>query len=414
MKSLSPLLFLLAFCLGIAYWWRSPADELHAAPSSEQSYAAELGIFERGIVPAAHRLEQYEHFLQGKRLALLVNHTATIGNTHLVDTLLARGHKIVKIFAPEHGFRGDADNGEKVKNMRDPRTNIPIISLYGENLRPQAAEFADIDIVIFDVQDVGVRFYTYTTSMTYMMEACARFGKAFLVLDRPNPNGHYVDGPVLVRKNASFVGLHPVPIVHGLTVAEYARMINEEGWLREGLKCDLHYVPCDNYRHDMLYEVPLAPSPNLRTMRSIYLYPSLCLLEGTTASLGRGTDAPFERYGHPKYPKGKAKFTPQPAYGSKNPPHKGVECRGYDLSRADMDTLQAAGRMDIEFLVDFYRDFPRSETFFNDFFERLAGDGRLRAQIEAGASAADIRLSWEADLKAYRKLREKYLLYPEK
>jgi uncharacterized protein YbbC (DUF1343 family) len=385
------------------------------------SHFSNIFKFSTDLRPAADRLEQYEHILRGRRIALLVNHTATVGSglsaVHLVDTLLSRGHNIVKIFAPEHGFRGDADNGEKLSNSRDGRTGVPIISLYGEQRRPEAKHFEDIDIIIFDVQDVGVRFYTYTTSMTYMMEAAAEFGKPFLVLDRPNPNGHYVDGPVLDRKYASFVGLHPVPIVHGLTVAEYAWMINEEGWLKGGRRCSLSYVPCENYRHDKFYRLPLPPSPNLTSMRSIYLYPAICLFEGTTVSLGRGTDAPFERYGHPKYVGGKYSFTPRPTHGSKYPPHEGEICFGYDLTFLSEDILQRDSLLNLTYLIDYHKNFPKSELFFNgkgetQFFDKLAGTNLLRQQLAAGKTEVEIRQSWQPALEDYKKLRARYLLYP--
>jgi uncharacterized protein YbbC (DUF1343 family) len=419
------MLFRVIMLLGLAIILLATLTQFVTLPYPPKVQAAtgadsvlKISGYDRDIIPAAERIEQYEHFLRGRRIALLVNHTATVGGAHLVDTLLARGHNIVKIFAPEHGFRGDADNGEKLKNSSDPRTRLPIISLYGDQRRPEAAHFADIDIVIFDVQDVGVRFYTYTTSMTYMMEACAEFDKIFLVLDRPNPNGHYVDGAVLDRKFSSFVGLHPVPIVHGLTVAEYARMINEEGWLKGGKKCQLHYVPCDGYSHDKFYELPTPPSPNLTSMRSIYLYPAICLFEGTTVSLGRGTDAPFERYGHPKYSHSKYSFTPQPRSGSKSPPHKGVPCFGFDLTHKSVDDLQKEAKLNLTYLIDFHTNFPKNETFFNGegnarFFDKLAGTDKLRSQIEARKSAAEIRNSWQKELNEYLILRQKYLLYPD-
>ena len=375
-------------------------------------------LFSNDMVPAAHRIELYEDYLKGKNIALLVNHTATIGETHLVDTLLQRGHKIVKIFAPEHGFRGDADNGENIKSGIDEKTQIPIVSLYGSNKKPTAKDFENIDIVIFDIQDVGVRFYTYTTSMTYMMEACALFNKPFLVLDRPNPLGHYVDGAVLNKELSSFIGLHPVPIVHGLTVAEYAKMINEEGWLPNNLKVDLITILVENYAHDKYYKLPANPSPNLTDMKGIYLYPSICLFEGTHVSLGRGTDAPFQRLGHPKYPNKDYIFKPQATYGSKNPPHKDTECYGYDLTNIDIKAMQMDTLINISYILDFYKNFPKEEKFFimnkdnSSFFDKLAGTKEFRAQIMAGASEEEIRASWKADLDNYKALRAKYLLYP--
>ncbi len=369
------------------------------------------------IVPAADQFFKYYDYIKGKRLALVVNHTSMVGSKHLVDTLLGLDCQVKKVFAPEHGFRGQADAGERLSDKIDPRTGVPLISLYGKNKRPSKSQLEGVDLVIFDVQDVGTRFYTYTSTMTYVMEACAEFGVPLLILDRPNPNGYYVDGPILQADQKSFVGLHPVPIVHGLTVAEYARMINEEGWLRDGLYCELYHVQCANYSHRDFYELPLAPSPNLPNMRSIYLYPSLCWLEGTTVSVGRGTDKQFQVYGQPQANQGAFEFVPQPQAGAKYPKHKDNRCQGYDLSAIEEKTLQQRSQIQLEYLLDFYKKAPASvqANFFNanNFFDKLAGTAELQAQIKAGKTAAEIRASWAADLAAYKALRKKYLLYAD-
>jgi uncharacterized protein YbbC (DUF1343 family) len=398
MRWLLPLCFLLPISLSLAWWPSSPIPDR--------------------ILPGAEQVHLYQHFLKGRRIGLIVNHTSTIGQVHLVDSLLRLDAKIIRIFAPEHGFRGEGDAGEKIGNSFDPKTKIPIVSVYGKSLEPRPEDLQDLDLLIFDIQDVGVRFYTYTSTMTYMMKAAARQGIDFLVLDRPNPNGHYVDGPVLKDKNLrSFVGLHPVPIVHGLTVAEYARMINEEGWLGEGLRCQLYYVACANYRHSSFYEPPIPPSPNLKTLRSIYLYPSLCLFEGTNVSLGRGTKHPFEVYGLPDWPEGPFAFTPQPSPGAKNPPHKGIRCYGYDLSASPLGTLQQEKQFKLEYLWQLYHKLKAEQkaNFFSNpsFFDQLAGNTQLRAQIQQGLPIEAIRQSWQSDLAEYGLLRQKYLLYPE-
>lgn len=383
-----------------------------AAPRPMQT-----AVFHEDIKPAAEQLFKYINFIKGKRIGLVVNQTSTIGTTHLVDTLLQLGCNIQKIFAPEHGFRGKADRGEHIKDGKDPGTGVKIVSLYGKNLRPGADLMQDIDLVIFDIQDVGVRFYTFTSTMTYMMEACAEFKIPMLVLDRPNPLGHVVDGPLMEKDWKSFVGLHPVPIIHGLTTAEYARMINGEGWLRDSLKCELYHVECLNYDHHKFYKLPIKPSPNLPNMHSIYLYPSLCLFEGTTVSMGRGTDKQFQVYGHPDFKKGNYTFVPKPGEGDKNPVHNGKSCQGYDLSTLDENTLQKELSFNLSFLIQYYRDADSElkASFFNkdDFFHKLAGNNRLRADIIAGKSEAEIRKSWQKDLDAYKALRKKYLLYKE-
>ena len=365
--------------------------------------------------PAAYIPEAYLPKLAGKSLGLVVNQTSTLADgTHLVDTLLALGQDVRRIFAPEHGFRGDADAGAKVKDGVDTRTGLPIRSLYGRDKMPTLDDLADIDLIVFDIQDVGARFYTYISTLHYVMESAARYGKQVLILDRPNPNGHYVDGPLRQPGLESFVGLDPIPVVHGLTVGEYARMVNGEGWLGEGLQCELEVQLCPDYTHDAVYELPVPPSPNLPNQRSIYLYPSLCFFEGTALSVGRGTDRQFQLYGHPALLSGPALFTPRPGPGAADPKLNGALCHGYDLSTGPAESYRIEF-IDLGPLLEAHKELKgQGVTFFTrpDFFDLLAGTDSLRKMIEAGASEEDIRASWTADLAAYRTLRERYLLYP--
>ncbi len=394
------------------YW---PAN---TATAQENSFKGlKTATFSKEITVAAARFEQYEPFIKGKRLGLVVNHTAMVNNTHLVDTLLKRGHKVQRIFAPEHGFRGDADAGEHVSNSVDKATQIPIVSVYGENKKPKAADLADLDLLIFDIQDVGVRFYTYTSTMTYIMEACAELDKPLLILDRPNPNGHLVDGFILEKQYRSFVGLHPVPILHGLTVAEYARMINGEGWLSNGKSCNLYYVPCDNYDHKIYYQLPHRPSPNLKDMRAVYLYASLCFFEGTSVSVGRGTEKPFQQYGHPDFSPAQAvySFTPTPQAGAKNPLHNGKRCNGEDLSKISLDELQKRKGLDLNYIVKGYKWASDKNSFFlkSNFLELLAGTSRLRESLVKGLNPEQIAALWKNELSEYKLLRKRYLLYAD-
>ncbi len=347
--------------------------------------------------------------LQNKRVALVVNQTSVIGTRHLVDTLLGHNITIAKVFAPEHGFRGDADAGEHVKNSIDTKTNLSIISLYGNNKKPTAAQLADVDIVIFDIQDVGARFYTYISTLHYLMEACAEHKKQVIVLDRPNPNGHYVDGPVLDMEFKSFVGMHPIPIVHGLTVGELAMMINGEKWLPGGATCELEVVKMQNYTHDTPYSLPIKPSPNLPNDQSIMLYPSLCLFEGTIMSMGRGTYFPFQVVGYPDERFGPFRFSPISIDGmAKNPPYENQVCYGVDLRNEPVED-----KVSLEYLIRFYKLAENKDKFFNNFFNNLAGNDILMKQIKDGKSEDEIRKTWEKDLEAYKIMREKYLLYQE-
>lgn len=388
--------------------------------SSTESTTAEKEAVEVQAEPVvgAAQLDAYLPMLIGKKVSLLVNHTTTIGDRHLVDVLLEKGVEIQSIFAPEHGFRGTADAGEHITDGKDPETGIPLVSLYGKNRKPQAEQLAGLDWVIFDIQDVGARFYTYISSMSYMMDACADLGIQMLILDRPNPNGHYFDGPLVDlehEKYVPFVGLHPVPIVHGMTVGEYAQMVNGEGWLTDGRTCKLTVIPVQNYTHQTVYDLPIPPSPNLPNMRSIYLYPSLCFFEGTVASEGRGTDKQFQVYGHPDYPAGDYTFTPMPGPGSKHPKLEGQECHGQDLTSLDPLDIRKEARINLSYFIEFYRNFPNKDELFrtNKYFDTLAGSKKLREDIEAGKTEAEIRAGWEEELAAYGAMRKPYLLYPE-
>lgn len=365
------------------------------------------------IIPAAERTTLYFPMLEGKQIALVANHSSLIGQQHLVDSLIGAGFSVVRVFSPEHGFRGTADAGEHVGDGIDLVTGLPVVSLYGQNRRPQDEHLADIDLVVFDIQDVGARFYTYISTMTYVMESCARLGIPFLVLDRPNPNGFYVDGPVLEEAFSSFVGLHPVPIVHGMTVGEYARMVNGEGWLGNGLQCDLTVITVRNYSHSDFYELPVRPSPNLPNKYAVYLYPSLCLFEGTVVSLGRGTEKPFQVIGHPLYPGIDYRFTPRPMPGASQPPLSGEECFGYDLTDYARRMDEHPPQLNLSWLFDFHNKLSDKTPFFNNFFNRLAGNATLRKQIEQGMSEEEIRATWQEGLDAFKLIRKKYLLYDD-
>lgn len=363
----------------------------------------------------AERLDLYWPLIKDKKVAFVVNQTSTMGEGHLIDSLHALNLDIVRIFAPEHGFRGTADAGEKIKDGKDAATGIPITSLYGKKRKPTSDDLAEVDWVIFDIQDVGARFYTYISSMHYVMQACAEQGVAFMVLDRPNPNGHYVDGPVLDPAYQSFVGMHEVPVVHGLTVGEYASMVNEEGWLGKGLKCDLKVIPCTGYTHQTAYTLPIKPSPNLPNNRAIYLYPSLCFFEGTQVSVGRGTDKQFQLIGLPDYPSEEFSFTPSPKPGARYPKHQDQLCKGFDLTRKEAADIHREARLNLSYLLKVYRNAPNKEQFFlkTNFFDKLAGGKSLQEQVKAGWSEQQIRESWEPQLSQFKKTRKKYLLYAD-
>ena len=361
--------------------------------------------------PGAYQIKQYIKLLEGKSVAILANQTSMIGNTHVVDSLLSYNIGIKAIFSPEHGFRDMADAGEKIESGKDPKTGITLISLYGNHLKPIPDDLKGIDIVIFDIQDVGTRFYTYISTLHYLLEACAENNVKCLILDRPNPNGFYFDGNILDTIHRSFVGMDPVPIVHGMTVGEYARMLNGEGWLKGGLKCDLEVIKCKNYTHSTMYELPVRPSPNLPNQNSIYLYPSICFFEGSTLSLGRGTSFPFQVYGSPDLPDKGFSFTPQSVPGAKNPPLLGVKCYGTDLRDALEKKLVPRPEINLNLVIDAYNEFPDKEKFFTPYFDVLAAGPVLREQIQKGMTAEEIRATWKEGLEKYSKIREKYLLY---
>jgi len=364
------------------------------------------------ITIGAEKMNEYLPLLKNKKVALVVNQTSMVRKTHLVDTLLKRKVNILNIFAPEHGFRGDHSAGEKVKSGIDALTKLQVISLYGKNKKPTEAQMAKCDIVIFDIQDVGARFYTYISTLHYVMEACAESNKLLLILDRPNPNGYYVDGPVLDTSYRSFVGMHPVPIVHGMTVGEYAQMINGERWLKDSLQCKLQIIKCDKYTHDQLYRLPVKPSPNLPTAEAIFLYPSLCLFEGTNVSLGRGTKKPFECLGKPGNSIGDYNFTPLNLPGiAEKPPFQDTLCRGFLLSEYAKNFMFYDMKINLYWLKELYKVEKEKSTFFNSFFDKVAGNSILRKQIAEGKSEEDIRQSWQEGLQTYKPIRKKYLLY---
>lgn len=355
----------------------------------------------------------YFPLLEGKRVAVMTNQTGMAGDEHLVDLLLRHNHNLVGIFSPEHGFRGTADAGEHVSSSVDEKTGIPIWSLYGSgNGKPSAEKMKAFDILVFDLQDVGLRFYTYYASMARLMDACAEHGKKMIVLDRPNPNGMYVDGPILDMKHKSGVGWLPIPVVHGMTLGELALMINGEGWLPEKRVCDLTVIPCENYTHQTHYVLPIAPSPNLPNNHAIYLYPSTCLFEGTVMSLGRGTPYPFEVYGHPNYKGSAFSFTPRSMPGARKPPLLNKKCYGVDLRELPDEQIITAG-FDLSYLIDAYRNLNIGNKFFTSFFEKLVGVDYIRQEIIAGKTAEEISKRWHCDVEQFKHQRKPYLLYEE-
>ena len=368
----------------------------------------------QNIKTGAESVSEYLPLLQGKKVAVLSNQTGMIGKTHLVDSLVALKINIVAIMSPEHGFRGDADAGEHVSSSVDQKTGIPIKSLYEGNTGKPASELMkEIDVMVFDLQDVGVRFYTYLTTMARMMEACAENGVKMVILDRPNPIGFYVDGPILDMKYKSGVGWLPIPTVHGMTLGELAGMINGEKWLKEGIQCDIKVIKCKNYTHASMYQLPVKPSPNLPDMRSIYLYPSTCYFEATPVSLGRGTTTAFQMYGHPNMKGYKFSFTPRSIPGAKFPPQLDKECFGVDLRKTpSTEEINKAG-INLEYVVDAYKNLNLDDHFFRSFFENLIGQGYVRKMIKDGKTAAEIKAMWAGDVAKFKEQRRPYLLYPE-
>ena len=364
-------------------------------------------VFSQEIIQGAERVDYYFNKLNDNKIAIIANNTSVIktskGSTHIIDTLIARGLSINKIFSPEHGFLGDKDDGEKFEI--DFYNSIEIISLYGGNRRLKDEDIEDIDIIIFDIQDVGVRFYTYLSTLHYAMQSAARKNKKFIIMDRANPNSFYIDGPVLDLKNSSFIGLHPVPIVYGMTIGEYGLMINGEGWLENNLKVDLEVIKLKNYNHKLKYEPPIRPSPNLPNIQSIYLYPSLAFLEKTEVSVGRGTTTQFQIYGHPDF-KGDFSFTPQPNFGSQYPKLKGVLSYGEDLRN-----YKTSNMIELKWLINSFTQINDKNNFFRSDFDKLSGTSNLKKQIIEGLSESEIRDSWKEGLEKFKKIRKKYLLY---
>ena len=359
----------------------------------------------QNIITGSEKTGDYLTLLEGKKVGLVVNQTSLIEHIHIVDSLMALKIDVVKVFSPEHGFRGLASAGEKVEDGIDLKSRLPIISLYGSKSRkPNSEQLNNIEILLFDIQDVGVRFYTYISTLHYVMEAAAENNIPVIILDRPNPNGHYIDGPLRKEKFKSFVGMHPIPIVHGMTIGEYAKMINGENWISK--KCELKVIKMDNYYRNYFYELPVKPSPNLPNKIAINLYPSLCLFEGTNVSIGRGTNFPFQQFGAP-YIESKYSFIPNANKGSKKPKHLNTKCFGTDLRKHN----GRLNEINLEWLIDTYNSSPKKEEFFNNFFDKLAGTDQLRNQIIAGNSSEEIKNNWQLDLENFKKLRSKYLLY---
>jgi uncharacterized protein YbbC (DUF1343 family) len=368
----------------------------------------------RGLssVTGAERTSSYLPLLKGKSVGLTANHTSVIGKNHLADSLISAGIHITKIFSPEHGFRGQAGAGDLIGNSIDRQTGLPVISLYGNRHKPSKDDLEGIDIMVYDIQDVGVRFYTYISTMHYVMEACAEKGIPVIILDRPDPLGYYVDGPVLDTSFRSFVGMHPIPVVYGMTAGELAGMINDQGWLAGKIKCNLTVIPCENYDHNTRYDLPVNPSPNLNCMEAIYLYPSVCFFEGTVMSLGRGTDYPFRVVGHPEFPDTSFSFTPKVNAANSNPVFLNKPCYGVNLRNLTITELRQMKQINLSWLTDVYKKMG-SINFFTDYIDKLAGTDKLRLQVTKGLTEQQIRQSWQDDLNRFSTLRKKYLLYAD-
>lgn len=409
----STLLFVLITTVSCG---NNPDSKKNSEPVSEETNSD----FDREspIILGANRTSSYLPLLKGKKVGIVGNQTSIISisgetpkgdqNVHLVDSLVALGVNVVKVFAPEHGFRGTADAGEVIKDGKDLKTGLPILSLYGNNKKPSAAQLEDIEIMIFDIQDVGARFYTYISTLHYVMEACAENNIPLVVFDRPNPNGHYIDGPVLEPAYKSFVGMHPIPVVHGLSIGEYAKMVNGEEFLTGGIQTDLTIIEMENYNHSRAYDLPVKPSPNLPNAASINLYPSLCFFEGTNVNEGRGTSKQFQVFGSPFLDEKvfDYSYVPEPNEGAKNPKHLGKICYGKDLSQHTR-----IDKVNLEWLIEAYKNTSNQPEFFNAFFTKLAGTEKLQEQIEAGMTSEEIRETWKEGLEEYAVIREKYLLY---
>ena len=393
---------ILLISFGCASKKNTPSATINKTPQLTNT-VSNYGKFKTG----AENYQTYLPLLTYKKVGIVTNPTGIVENKkHLVDFLLEKQINLLKIYAPEHGFRGIADAGEMIKDGKDSKTNLPIISLYGNNKKPKPEQLADIDVMIFDIQDVGARFYTYISTLHYVMEACAENNIELLVLDRPNPNGTIVDGPVLEMEHKSFVGMHPIPVLHGMSIGEYAKMINGEKWLTNGIQCKLKVIPCTNYKREMVYSLPVKPSPNLPNDQAINLYASLCFFEGTNVSVGRGTEKQFQIYGSPFLSNFNFSFRPISNFGAKEPMHKDVLCIGEDLTK-----IEKVKRLELKWLLRAYADTSDKTVFFNDFYTKLAGTKKLQEQIVNGVSEKEIRNSWEADLNAFKEMRKQYLIY---
>jgi len=371
-------------------------------------------IYPKDILVGAQQYAKYSHFLKNKNVAVVGNQTSMVGEVHLVDFLISKGVSLKKVMSPEHGFRGNTGAGEHVSSGKDAKTGLPIISLYGNHRKPTKEDLNNIDVVLFDLQDVGTRFYTYISTLQYIMESCAENNVKLIVLDRPNPNGYFVDGPVLETEYKSFVGMQAIPIVHGMTIGEYAKMLNGEAWLKDRVKCDLEVIAVEAYRHSQLYQLPIKPSPNLPTMEAIYLYPSLCLFEGTLISIGRGTNKPFELIGHPDFKEYDTIFIPKPIKGvAPHPKLQGKECKGYSLTNYAKKRTNYEQKINLYWLASAFFELGGKDDFFTSFFDKLAGTDQLRKQIMEGKTEEEIRASWQTKIEEFKKIRRKYLLYPD-
>ena len=414
-------ILLLAACGNSAKSEKAVANRQKAEADSTMS-EVKNDYHAEDIKTGADNYTNYLPLLKGKKVGVLTNQTGMVKKADtinsgkdinigyksisIVDFLLDKNIEVSKIFAPEHGFRGTADAGELIKDGKDIQTGLPIVSLYGNNKKPKPEQLEGIEVLVFDLQDVGARFYTYISSLHYVMEACAENNIQLIVLDRPNPNGGIVDGPILEEEYQSFVGMHPIPVLHGMTIGEYARMINGEEWLKNNIRCNLVVIPCTNYKRDMAYHLPVKPSPNLPNDQAINLYPSLCFFEGTNVSVGRGTDKQFQIYGSPYLPKGNFSFTPAPNEGAKDPVYNGKTCYGKDLTR-----IERINKLELKWLMDAYNTTEDKSKFFNTFFTKLAGTKQLQEQIEAGKTEDEIRKSWQEGLTQFKKMRKQYLIY---
>lgn len=367
------------------------------------------------VLPGAYQIEAYLPLLNHHKVGLVINQSSEINQTLLLDTLLKKQINVVKIFVPEHGFRGTADAGATIKNGKDSDTQIPIVSLYGKNKKPSKEQLSDIDILVYDLQDVGVRFYTYISTLEYLMQACIENNKHLILLDRPNPNAHIVDGPILDTTFRSFVGMQPIPILYGMTQAEYAKMLCGEKWIENAAQLQLTIIACKNYSHSTPYQLPIAPSPNLKDNSAIYLYPSLCFFEGTPISVGRGTTQPFRQWGHPLFKKYSSYFfTPQALIGASKPLYAHQACYGKKINGSEEQIYKLCAQgINLDYLIQAYKWYPYKDRFFNPFFEKLAGTALLRKQIQNGLSARAIKASWQKDLEHFKQIRSKYLIYPD-